>query len=296
TANGDINISGKNSKSSNSAMMKGGWRDSMKSGKLMAILFLLLVFYAPLVSGESHDCHPIKKGIAILKSEYTRNWFINGPAYHPGEPWGEDEFNMYWQGWAKFLDSISAKYTVIGDSDVENLWTLLRYKLVILPNVAAMSRKEVKNIELFVKGGGGVIATYGTSWLDEKGNIVDRGRFALWELWGIPVTKEFGIHVKSIYVSRRSAVTEGIAVGSFIDYGANANTLMPTSKGACSVSGFLVDDDGKITSHPAIVERRNCLGRVVYFSFSPEYVYSLGWANDYMKLLMANAVHYALGK
>jgi len=273
-----------------------GERDSMKSGKLLTILFLLLIFYAPSVAGESHDCHPIRKGIAILKSDYTLNWFVKGPAYNPGEPWGEGEFNMYWEGWTKFLDSIGVKYTVIGDSDVENLKILLRYKLVILPNVAAMSKKEVKNIELFVLSGGGVIATYGTSWLDDKGRIVERGRFALWELWGIPVTKEFGIHVKSIYISRRSAVTKGIAVGSLIDYGANANTLMPTSKCARSVSGFLVNDAGEITSHPAIVERQNCLGRAVYFSFSPEYVYSLGWANDDMKLLMANAVNYALGK
>jgi hypothetical protein len=88
----------------------------------------------------------------------------------------------------------------------------------------------------------------------------------------------------------------GIKVGSFVDYGANANVLEPDGRSARYVTGLLVDGSGKITSYPAIVEREYCHGRVVYFSFSPEYVYSLGRASRDMKLLMANAVQYALGR
>jgi hypothetical protein len=261
----------------------------MRLGKLLLIGLLLLPAMPALADCE-HGC----MRVAILKSDYTLHWFINGPAYHPGEPWGEVEFNKYWGGWDKFLNDIGIKHIIISDSDIER-GRLSGIKLIILPNVAAMSEKEDNAIKDFVRDGGSVIATFGTSWLDERGKIWDGGRFALWQLWGIPVTKEFGMFVPSIYIAKLSPVTSGIAIGADVAYGANANTLETKEPilPRASIVAFLVDSSGSVTDHAAIVER-GLRGKVVYFSFSPEYVYSLGWADTDMKLLMSNALTYCL--
>lgn len=102
--------------------------------------------------------------------------------------------------------------------------------------------------------------------------------------------------VPSIHIAKKSPVTAGIDVAD-VSYGANANTLetkepkLPRS----SITAFLVDDSGKVTDHAAIVEREQ-KGKVVYFSFSPEYIYSLGegWWTEDMGHLMSNALAYCL--
>jgi len=260
----------------------------MKLGKLLIIL-LLLCPMVPTLAWPQHGSQ-----VAILRSKYTMKWFINGPAYHAGEPWGEEEFGMYWGGWHGFLQEMGIGHKIIGDEYLEHM-DLTGIKVLILPNVASMSQREVQNVKAFVRMGGSVIATFGTSWLDERGRIWDGGRFALWDLWGIPVTREFGMFVPSIHIAKKSPVTAGIDVAD-IPYGANANTLETKESilPRTSITAFLVDASGKVTEHAAIVERVVHKGKVVYFSFSPEYVCSLNWADNDLKQLMANAITYCL--
>ena len=263
----------------------------MKIVKILAIYLLLL----PVVPSLAW-CSPTRPQLAILYSDYTLNWFIHGPPHHPDEPWGEREFYMYPDGWVKFLTARKVSYIIVSDSDIE-VGRLSGIKVLILPNAAALSEKEVNNIQAFERHGGSIIATFGTSWLDEHGKIWHGGRFALWQLWGIPVSKGFGMFVKSIHIVKISPVTTDVAIGMDVEYHANANTLetkepiLPRT----SITAFLVDDSGKVTDHAAIVEREQ-KGKVVYFAFSPEYIYSLGegrWTED-MGDLMFNALAYCL--
>ncbi|HEX6223272.1 MAG TPA: beta-galactosidase trimerization domain-containing protein [Chryseolinea sp.] len=60
---------------------------------------------------------------------------------------------------------------------------LQRYKLLILPNIAALSNKQCDQLIEFVERGGGVVATYETSLYDEEGN--PRSNFGLAELFGV---------------------------------------------------------------------------------------------------------------
>jgi len=264
----------------------------MRLVKLLLISLLLLPLPATPVFADCEHGHP---QVAILKSGYTRLWFIHGPAYHIGEPWGPVEFNKYWGGWDKFLNNMGIKHIIISDSDIER-GELSGIKVIILPNVAAMSEKEVNNIRAFVRRGGSIIATFGTSWLDEHGKIWDGGKFALWQLWGIPVSNDFGMFAASIYIARESPVTADIDVGTEIIYGANANILESKGSARTIVSAYLVDKYGTVTEHAAIVEGKVGNGKVVYFSFSPEYALPLPWADvDAIKLLMSNALTYCLG-
>ncbi|NID10010.1 alpha-amylase family protein [Fibrivirga algicola] len=60
---------------------------------------------------------------------------------------------------------------------------LNRFKLLILPNIAALSDAQCTQIQAFVDGGGSIIATFETSLYDEEGN--PRSDFGLAKLFGV---------------------------------------------------------------------------------------------------------------
>lgn len=60
---------------------------------------------------------------------------------------------------------------------------LKRFKLLILPNIAALSDTQCKQIQAFVDAGGSVVATFETSLYDEEGN--QRPNFGLASLFGV---------------------------------------------------------------------------------------------------------------
>jgi len=64
--------------------------------------------------------------------------------------------------------------------DAENLSP---FKLLILPNIAALSDSQCDQLRAFVKRGGSIVATYETSLYDETGK--PRGNFALKDLFGV---------------------------------------------------------------------------------------------------------------
>ena len=57
------------------------------------------------------------------------------------------------------------------------------FKLLILPNIAALSDAQCDQLRAFVKHGGSIVATYETSLYDETGK--PRGNFALKDLFGV---------------------------------------------------------------------------------------------------------------
>jgi hypothetical protein len=59
---------------------------------------------------------------------------------------------------------------------------LVALKVLILPNIAALSERQCGQIRDFVKRGGGLVATYETSLYDERG--VRRANFGLSDLFG----------------------------------------------------------------------------------------------------------------
>lgn len=67
--------------------------------------------------------------------------------------------------------------------DFEAIEKISQYKVLILPDVRMLSDSEVEAFKNFVADGGTLMATYGTSLLDEKGNF--RGEFALSDLFGV---------------------------------------------------------------------------------------------------------------
>jgi hypothetical protein len=74
-------------------------------------------------------------------------------------------------------------FEMVHDSYLNDVVYLSAFKTLILPNIACLSQTQCEGLEIFVKAGGGLIATYETSLWDEKGN--KRANFGLSELFGV---------------------------------------------------------------------------------------------------------------
>ncbi len=72
---------------------------------------------------------------------------------------------------------------IVIEPDVEDLETLGKYKVLILPNAACLGDKALKTIRSFVKAGGGLLALHESSICDEFGDR--RKNFGLADLYGV---------------------------------------------------------------------------------------------------------------
>jgi hypothetical protein len=111
---------------------------------------------------------------ALLVSEQTRQFYAAGQVM---ERFLAHALGVFRVGWEEHLP-----ITLITDMDLRPE-RLRPYKVLILPNAAALSDRQVETIREYVKGGGGLVATCETSLCDELGH--PRGDFALAGLFGV---------------------------------------------------------------------------------------------------------------
>lgn len=74
-----------------------------------------------------------------------------------------------------------------------------RYKLLILPNIAALSEHQCKLLRQYVKRGGSLLATYQTSLYDEEAR--PRNNFGLSDLFGVTYKNSIEGPMKNSYLS-----------------------------------------------------------------------------------------------
>jgi hypothetical protein len=141
---------------------------------------------------------------ALLVSEQTRQFYAKNQVMdrflaHP--------LGVFRVGWEEHLP-----INLITDWDIRPE-RLKPYKVLVLPNAAALSDRQVQVIRAYVAGGGGLIATCETSLFDELGQ--PRANFALADVFGVD------------YLGRPSA---------------------PTTREAMDVNAAILADDG--TGYP----------------------------------------------
>jgi hypothetical protein len=73
-----------------------------------------------------------------------------------------------------------------------------RFKLLLLPNIAALSNEQCAQIRRFVENGGSVLATYETSLYDEKGER--RPDFGLADVFGVSWRKTLDGPIPNSYL------------------------------------------------------------------------------------------------
>ncbi|MBL7187363.1 MAG: beta-galactosidase trimerization domain-containing protein, partial [Phycisphaerae bacterium] len=101
--------------------------------------------------------------------------------YYGGEEWQEQsgghELGMY-----HALIEARIPFEMANDRlhDAEHL---RQFKLLILPNIAALSEAQCERIRLYVKSGGSIVATFETSLYDQEGKR--RQNFGLADLFGV---------------------------------------------------------------------------------------------------------------
>jgi hypothetical protein len=98
-----------------------------------------------------------------------------------GKPWqqksGDHNMGMY-----HALVEDRMPFEMVNDKmlDAEHLKA---FKLLVLPNIAALSDAQCQQLKAFVEGGGSIVATFETSLYDEEGK--PRGNFGLADILGV---------------------------------------------------------------------------------------------------------------
>jgi hypothetical protein len=147
---------------------------------------------------------------ALLVSEQTRQFYAGGQVM---ERFLAHALGAFRVGWEEHLP-----INLITDIDLR-AERLSPYKVLILPNAAALSDDQVQTIRGFVRNGGGLVATCETSLFDELGH--PRSNFALADLFGVDyegrpssptkrveLDKNFAILVNDQYWADRQGAAE----------------------------------------------------------------------------------------
>ena len=182
-----------------------------------------------------------------------------------------------------------------------------RFKLLILPGIAALSDAQCDQIRQFVKRGGSVVATFETSLYDEMGR--KRKDFGLADLFGVEVAGRTEPYIKNSYIHLEHATHHPILQG-FDDAGRIINTIgrvdvKPTAKFAAppltrvpSYPDLPMEDvypRQPTTDMPDIFLRELGSGRVAYFPGDIDRTFWEVLDPDHGRLL-ANAARWALNE
>ena len=121
---------------------------------------------------------------ALLVSEQTKVFYAYAGVM---ERFLSHALGAFRVGWEEHLPM-----TLITDGDI-TADKLAPYKVLILPNAAALSDRQIDEIRAYVSNGGGLVASCETSICDELGQ--PRGNFALADMFGVDYQGRPGVNV-----------------------------------------------------------------------------------------------------
>lgn len=136
---------------------------------------------------------------ALHVSTPTINWY-----YPNAVTQGAADLPQNLPGMAQALVELHVPFNVVLDED---LTANHGYRVLVLPNSACMTARDVEGIRRFVAGGGGLVATGETSLYDERFRI--RGDFALSDVFGVHHGQAAPDIVKREYGEGRCAFLTG---------------------------------------------------------------------------------------
>ncbi|HEV3118654.1 MAG TPA: alpha-amylase family protein [Gemmataceae bacterium] len=205
---------------------------------------------------------------------------------------------------------------IINDWDLDPA-TLGKYAVLVLPNAAALSNKQIEAIRAYVQAGGGLVATAETSLCDELGR--PRRDFGLADVFGVsyqgrpkaPQTRpeldaNFAVSIDENYWKQRN----GIATLTWSDHAlvrdARLQHLVPnrsvTFRGplvrvskpseAGAVGMWLSPDGADRTPLPGAVLRSFGKGKVVYLAAALDAAL-WSYAYPYQRRLLVRAIEWA---
>jgi hypothetical protein len=131
--------------------------------------------------------------VAMVYSEQTER-------YYGGEKW-QEQSNGHELGMYHALIEARIPFEMVDDRllDAEHLKS---FKLLILPNIAALSEAQCEQIRQYVKHGGSLVATFETSLYDEGGKRLQD--FGLADLFGVSYKDRVEGPMKNSYLRLKS--------------------------------------------------------------------------------------------
>lgn len=241
--------------------------------------------------------------VAIVSSAqsityYGRSAASAGPEHAGAGPGAivTDALNGFYQA----LVEAKVPFEMVDDRDLSAA-AVDRYRVLILPNVAAMSDAQAQQIRDYVARGGRIVATHETSLYDEWG--APRSNFALADLFGCDYAGQVLPRVQNSYITipGRNPFTRGlddtpriIAATSQVlvkprDSAPAPLTLVPSYPDLPMERVFTSQ---WTTNIPAVYARQVGRGRVVYFPSNIDRTFWDILAEDHLKVLR-NAVEWA---
>ena len=235
-----------------------------------------------------------QSGIALLYSDHSRTFFeryADCATKTPGATLGNgDEYSRYVDGWRFVLGNLSAATTMIHDADLTEAG-LAPFRVLVLANAVSLSDDQMKDVETWVRGGGRLLATFGSGYKDivvsaplEDLKPQRGGTGGLHNLWRDPLNKLFSsnsleLGVPFVKLTQPDAPPTdnlaGLRPGNLLPYGFLANMLIQRPAARDDVFGTFVFDAERRGPAPAIMINRASKGLVVYFAFAPEFAVAL---------------------
>jgi hypothetical protein len=123
--------------------------------------------------------------VGIVYSQLNNDFF--------GRDAAELQVNLPWRGWTNALIRARIPYLLVHADHIDSDAGQLR--VLILPNLGAMTDEQAASVRRFVGRGGALIATGQTSLCDEWGDV--RPDFALGDLFGVHLPDNHGVRSES---------------------------------------------------------------------------------------------------
>ena len=233
--------------------------------------------------------------VALVYSQQTTTWY--------GGPQARQKVEDFSLGMYHALIEARMPFEMLHDRTLD---TAGRFKLLLLPNIAALSNEQCGQIRRFVEAGGSVIATYETSLYDESG--VRRADFGLADVFGVRWRKTLDGPIANSYLrvedgARHHTVLKGLEDAELIIHGTYQLQVEPTVQFDRPLLTAIPQYPSlpmeknmwsvKKTDQAGIFLRQFGKGRVVYFPWDLDRVYWEVMADDHGQLLR-NAVDWAL--
>ena len=127
--------------------------------------------------------------VGLVYSQQTA-WFYGGPR-------AREKVEDHALGWYQALIEARIPFEMVHDRLLDEAH-LARFKTLILPNIAALSDEQCRQLRAFVERGGSLVATYETSLYDEWG--VRRADFGLADLFGVSFRRRADGPMRNAYL------------------------------------------------------------------------------------------------
>ncbi len=237
------------------------------------------------------DTEPAKYA-ALLCSQNSRDWY------------GKNDPEKHIDCFLGFYEALREEHIPFGillDHHIDPE-VLSGYKVLILPNAAALSDSQIDAIKDFVKKGGGLVATYETSLYDENGDR--REDFGLSKVLSLHYKGQSQFDWHYMKILKKHPITIGIDQRTrMLSYGHQPrveaekgsdvilNMIDPMVKDYCASFIFPNPPPGEETDEPALITSSYGKGRVVYSPRIDFTYYHRGC--PWFRQLMCNSVKWA---